>query len=122
MARASDTHDGRSHSSGKEIEVMNTQEIEAKLNEFTPDDVRLALDRIQEHPLRGPETSERGTTGSIDAATAKPGVRIVAMLGRVYFRITEVGGGCASFTELDMSPASFEGLTAALFSRLGVAA
>jgi len=98
---------------------MNPQDIEAKLNQFTPSHVREAFLDIAEHPLRGPETSERGCTGPVDAATAKPGVRIVSALGKVFVRVTVAEGGAAGFTEYEMTPASFQGLTSALLSVLG---
>ena len=97
---------------------MNPQDIEAKLNQFRPCDVREAFLDIAEHPLRGPETSERGCTGTVNAATAKPGARIVAALGKVFVRVTVLEGGAAAFTEYEMTPTSFQGLAAALLAKL----
>jgi hypothetical protein len=98
---------------------MDAQDIEAKLNQFSPSDVREAFHGIDKHPLRGLETSERGFTGPVDAGNSKPGVRIVAALGKVFVRVTVAEGGAAAFTEYEMTPASFQGLAAALLSRLG---
>ena len=81
-------------------------------------DIRIALDRVAKHPLRGAVTSHDATTGHGKVTDLvggiEPGVKIWSQPDGHHFRLTEVVGGLYSWDELVMSPESFPGFVKAM--------
>jgi hypothetical protein len=98
---------------------MSIESIENALNEHSPMHVWENLHNIHRHPLRGPETSTRGSVGKADPSNA--GIKIATFGDTVFFRVTVADRGGAFFEELEMTRKSLDGLAAALMARLGCA-
>jgi hypothetical protein len=96
------------------------QKLEDELNRFEPKDVHVALDGIDEHPLRGPEVSHQRTGArSVEAPGVEAGVLIYRGddgLFRLRVTVTEMTG--AFYDELEMTGESLRGLGAALLATL----
>jgi len=96
------------------------QKLEEALNRFEPKDVHVALDGIDEHPLRGPDTSHQRTGArSVETPGVEAGVLIYrADDGLFHLRITVTEMTGAFHDELEMSGESLRGLGAALLATL----
>jgi hypothetical protein len=94
--------------------------LERELNRFEPEDVHLALDGIDEHPLRGPELSQQRTGARF---VEMPGVEAGVVIyrgeeGLFHLRVTVTEMTGAFHDELTISGASLRGLGAALLATL----
>jgi hypothetical protein len=96
------------------------QTLEKELNRFEPKDVHVALDGIDQHPLRGPEPHQQRTGArSVEVPGVDAGVVIYRGedgLFRLRITVTEMTG--AFYDELAMSAASLRGLGSALLATL----
>jgi hypothetical protein len=100
---------------------IDTRAIEAQFNTYAVTDIRLAMHRVAEHPLRGSETSYRAVTGNGKVSAGQPaaGVRIRRDGHSYRFRLTEVTGELYSWDELTMKTTSFLGFVHAMRDLLG---
>jgi hypothetical protein len=131
MARRAATG-GRSHGCGRggaagvtgglmaDLTEDETQKLVDALNRFEPKDVHVALDGIDEHPLRGPDRShQRSGAREVETPGAEAGVLIYrGEDGLFHLRITVTEMTGAFYDELAMSGASLRGLGAALLATL----
>jgi hypothetical protein len=96
------------------------QKLMDALNRFEPKDVHLALDGIDDHPLRGPDLGHQRTGARpVEAPGVEAGVLIYRGedgLYRMRITVTEMTG--AFYDELVLRGASLRGLGAALLSTL----
>jgi hypothetical protein len=96
------------------------QKLEKELNRFEPKDVHVALEGIDEHPLRGPDRSQQRTGArSIEVPGVEAGVLVYRGedgLFRLRITVTEMTG--AFYDELALSGESLRGLGQALLATL----
>jgi hypothetical protein len=97
-----------------------SQKLADALNRFEPKDVHVALDGIDEHPLRGPEVSQQRTGArTVEVPGTEAGVLIYRGddgLYRLRVTVTEMTG--AYYDELAMSGPSLCALVTALVAKL----
>ncbi len=114
------TDEGARNAAAQMIEWLSTQidirAIAEEFNAYTVTDIRIALHRVAEHPLRGPETSYDAVTGNGKVSAGQPvaGIRIRRDGDSYRFRVTEVTGELYSWDELSMKTTSFEGFVHAM--------
>jgi len=117
--------DGARRAASQMIEWLSKQidmtAIETEFSSYTPTELRIALDRVAKHPLRGSETSYDGLTGHGSVTNGQPieGVRIRRDGDSYCFRLTEVSGALYSWEELAMKTTSFAGFVQAMRALLG---
>jgi hypothetical protein len=89
---------------------------EQQLNAYSVTDIRIALDRVAEHPLRGPETSYEAFTerGKVKDGRPTAGVSVRRDGDTYRFRLKEVTGDIYSWDELVMKATSFSGFVRAM--------
>jgi hypothetical protein len=103
-----------------ELTEQEARKLEDDLNRFEPKDVHVALDGIDEHPLRGPDTSQQRTGArSVEMPGVEAGVLIYrGEEGLFHLRVTVTEMTGAFYDELEMSGESLRGLGAALLATL----
>jgi len=94
--------------------------LERELNRFEPKDVHLALDGIDDHPLRGPDMRHQRTGArSVEVPGVEAGIVVYRGEGGLFHlrvTVTEMTG--AFYDDLAMSGESLRGLGAALLATL----
>jgi hypothetical protein len=103
-----------------DLTADEAKKLELALNRFEPKDVHLALEGIDEHPLRGPDIGHQRTGArAVDPPGVEAGVLIYGGEDgqfRLRITVTEITG--AFYDELAMSGASLRGMGAALLATL----
>lgn len=94
--------------------------LQSTLNAFEPADVHAALDRIEQHPLCGPDVDTGVVaSGPLDFGSAAPGVLVYRTeSGRIRIRITMAAITGGSYDEIEVADGSARGLVAALVAKL----
>jgi hypothetical protein len=95
--------------------------LEADLNKYTIAEIRLGLDGIDEHPLRGSVASHKAFTGHGDMASnpgVMAGLNIEHFGANVHVRYTEVSNNHFTWDELVMKEDGLEGFGRALKAQL----
>ena len=97
-------------------DLYDLDALSKEFSAFTLVQLRIALDRVAQHPSRGPKTSRRviAETGLVVNGAPRSGVAIRRDGNEYRFRLTEVNGTAYTWDELVMGAASFPGFVTAL--------